>query len=89
MALPAPLTQPPVQRKARIWTDGRRQKVARRHYRPGEIIAKLREAEILIEDWRREYNEIRPHGSLGYRPPAPQTRMLILAFASVGGGRLD
>ncbi|MGW8178451.1 MAG: integrase core domain-containing protein, partial [bacterium] len=28
----------------------------------------------LIEGWRREYNEIRPHSSLGYRPPAPRAR---------------
>lgn len=55
----------------------------------GEIFYTLQEAQILIEAWRREYNEIRPHGSLGYRPPAPQTRMLLPAFASVGGGRLD
>ena len=30
------------------------------------------EARVLIEGWRREYNEIRPHSSLGYRPPAPK-----------------
>ncbi len=36
-----------------------------------EIFYTLREAQILIEDWRREYNEFRPHSSLGYRPPAP------------------
>ena len=29
------------------------------------------EAEILIEMWRRQYNTIRPHSALGYRPPAP------------------
>jgi transposase InsO family protein len=34
---------------------------------------KLREVEILIERWRQEYNTIRPHSSLGYRPPAPET----------------
>jgi hypothetical protein len=33
--------------------------------------------------------EIRPHGSLGYRPPAPQTRTLTPALAFTGGGRLD
>ena len=27
---------------------------------------------MLIERWRREYNEIRPHSSLGYRPAAPE-----------------
>ena len=32
----------------------------------------LREAEVLIESWRREYNEVRPHSALGYGPPAPQ-----------------
>ncbi len=37
----------------------------------GEIFYTLREAQILIERWRREYNEFRPHSSLGYRPPAP------------------
>jgi len=55
----------------------------------GEVFYTLQEAKILIEEWRREYNEIRPHGSLGYRPPAPQTRILIPALAFVGGGRVD
>jgi len=31
-----------------------------------------KEAQVLIEQWRRHYNEVRPHSSLGYRPPAPQ-----------------
>ena len=39
----------------------------------GEIFYTLREAKVLIERWRRHYNTIRPHGSLGYRPPAPET----------------
>lgn len=33
----------------------------------------LLEAKVLIERWRRHYNTVRPHGSLGYRPPAPQS----------------
>jgi transposase InsO family protein len=37
-----------------------------------EIFYNLKEAKVLIEQWRRHYNEIRPHSSLGYRPPAPQ-----------------
>ena len=37
-----------------------------------EIFYTLREAKILIERWRREYNGFRPHSSLGYRPPAPE-----------------
>jgi len=32
----------------------------------------LKEAQILIERWRREYNTVRPHSALGYRPPAPE-----------------
>jgi putative transposase len=32
----------------------------------------LREAKIVIESWRRHYNAIRPHASLGYRAPAPE-----------------
>jgi transposase InsO family protein len=38
----------------------------------GEIFYTLQEAQAVIEMWRQEYNEIRPHSSLGYRPPAPQ-----------------
>ena len=38
----------------------------------GEIFYTLREAQVLIEAWRRHYNAVRPHGSLGYRPPAPE-----------------
>jgi putative transposase len=37
-----------------------------------EIFTTLEEARVLIEQWRREYNQIRPHSSLGYRPPAPE-----------------
>ena len=39
----------------------------------GEAFASVKEAQILIEDWRRRYNRVRPHSSLGYRPPAPET----------------
>ena len=38
-----------------------------------EIFTTLTEAKVLIEQWRQEYNHFRPHSSLGYRPPAPQT----------------
>jgi transposase InsO family protein len=38
-----------------------------------EIFYTLTEAQILIERWRRDYNTVRPHSSLGYRPPAPET----------------
>lgn len=37
-----------------------------------EIFFTLLEAKVLIERWRRHYNQVRPHSALGYRPPAPQ-----------------
>jgi hypothetical protein len=37
-----------------------------------EIFYSLKEAQILTERWRVEYNTERPHSALGYRPPAPQ-----------------
>jgi putative transposase len=39
----------------------------------GEIFYSLKEAQIVIEQWRKHYNSIRPHSALNYRPPAPQT----------------
>ena len=44
-----------------------------------EIFYSLREAEVLIERWRRHYNTVRPHSALGYRPPAPEA---VLPWAS-------
>jgi len=43
----------------------------------GEIFFTLEEARAVIEAWRRHYNQIRPHSSLGYRPPAPEARQLV------------
>jgi transposase InsO family protein len=40
-----------------------------------EIFYSLTEAKVLIEHWRREYNTVRPHSSLGYRPPAPEATL--------------
>ena len=37
----------------------------------GEIFYSLKEAQIVIEMWKKEYNTVRPHSALGYRPPAP------------------
>jgi transposase InsO family protein len=42
-----------------------------------EVFATLTEAKVLIEQWRREYNQVRPHSSLGYRPPAPEATILL------------
>jgi putative transposase len=39
----------------------------------GEIFDTIIEARVIIERWRNHYNKIRPHSSLGYRPPAPET----------------
>lgn len=39
----------------------------------GEIFYSLKEAQIIIEQWRKHYNTVRPHSALGYRPPAPET----------------
>ena len=41
----------------------------------GEIFYSLKEVQILTERWRREYNTIRPHSALGYRPPVPEAFM--------------
>lgn len=38
----------------------------------GEIFYSLKEAQVLVERWRRHYNSIRPHSALAYRPPAPE-----------------
>jgi len=38
----------------------------------GEVFTTLLEAQVLIENWRKEYNQFRPHSSSGYRPPAPE-----------------
>lgn len=45
----------------------------------GELFYSLKEAQIIIEQWRQHYNHIRPHSALGYKPPAPR--------ATVKGGR--
>jgi putative transposase len=39
----------------------------------GEIFTTLQEAKVLTELWGREYNQVRPHSSVGYKPPAPET----------------
>ncbi len=38
----------------------------------GEIFYSLKEVQVLAERWRVHYNTVRPHSSLGYRPPAPK-----------------
>jgi len=38
----------------------------------GELFSCLTEAKVLVEQWRKTYNHVRPHSALGYRPPAPE-----------------
>lgn len=57
----------------------------------GEIFYTLKEAQIVIENWRQHFNNIRPHSSLGYIPPAPQAilpRSLGLFYASTRSANL-
>ena len=44
----------------------------------GEIFYSLKEAKAVIGQWRSHYNAVRPHSSLGYRPPAPQAFSPVL-----------
>ena len=58
----------------------------------GEIFYTLKEAQVIIERWRQEYNTIRPHSSLNYRPPAPQTvrpKDDMPIFPMLGSQRLE
>ena len=41
-----------------------------------ELFTTLTEAKVLIGQWRMEYNQVRPHSAKGYKPPAPEARML-------------
>ena len=53
--------------------DGTSRRLEDLHAQPfGEIFETLLEAKVLVERWRWEHNRFRPHGSLGYRPPAPE-----------------
>jgi len=46
----------------------------------GEIFYSLKEAKVVIGQWRQHYNTVRPHSSLGYRPPAPQAFAPIVSL---------
>jgi len=51
----------------------------------GEIFYILKEARIVIDMWRKEYNTIRPHSALGYRPPVPETIMIPATQIQLAG----
>ena len=55
----------------------------------GEIFMTLFEAKVLIENWRKEYNSIRPHSALGYRPPAPEVVVPFYTFHNPTMGLLQ
>lgn len=44
-----------------------------------EVFDTLHEAKVLIERWRVHYNTVRPHSSLGYRPPSPETWLVAVS----------
>ena len=51
----------------------------------GELFYTLKEAQVVIEQWRRHYNHIRPHSALNYRPPSPPARISMLPLSAVCG----
>jgi transposase InsO family protein len=73
---------------AEIWVDGSIVGVGsfngklRDELLNGEIFTTLEEAQVLTEGWRREYNQVRPHSSLGYKPPAPEAALGPLIAAT-------
>ena len=42
-----------------------------------EVFYTLQEAKVLIEQWRQEYNQVRPHSALRYQPPAPEAKLSV------------
>ena len=51
-----------------------------------EIPDTLFEAQVLVERWRKHYNTVRPHSSLGYRPPARRGPVAHRVEALIAGG---
>lgn len=68
------LKVPPKQpKKSRLWLNDGSCIRLRDELLNRELFYSLREAQIVIEGWRKHYNKKRPHSALGYRPPAPET----------------
>jgi putative transposase len=44
-----------------------------------EIFTTLEEAKVLLEQWRKEYNHVRPHSAKNYQPPAPEAVLIMSA----------
>ena len=51
-----------------------------------EIFDTVKEAQVLIQQWRSEYNHVRPHSALGYRPPAPEAIQMPPLAPPLAGG---
>jgi len=49
----------------------------------GKIFYSLKEAQIVIEQWRVQYNTRRPYTSLGYRPPAPEAYHPVISTNAI------
>jgi|GEM_PF-2637499 len=43
----------------------------------GEVFTTLAEARGLTQRWREDYNQTRPHSTLGYQPPAPEVSIPV------------
>jgi len=46
--------------------------MSQKRFTSEKLIGMLKEAKVLIENWRQEYNTVSPHSSLHNRPPAPE-----------------
>lgn len=55
----------------------------------GEIFYTLEEAKTILEQWRIQYNTVRPHSSIGYRPPAPQAVAVPLPVPPLIGASIS
>ena len=51
----------------------------------GKMFYTLNEAHVVIENWRRHYNRVRPHSAIGYRSPASEIVISMLPLSAVGG----
>jgi transposase InsO family protein len=60
------------------WTSLAAEPMPRLPHLNGDIFYSLKEVRIVTGWWRDHYNRLRPHSSLGYRPPAPETIMEML-----------
>ena len=60
-----------------------------------EIFTTLTEVKVLIEQWKREYNQVRPHSSIGYRSPASEVTIpvtltqKVVTFMGVSHGKIN